>query len=56
MVQKEGRRGARLAEAEHGGAIAADEVSSSELAGNSFLTTPNKNKTPKMISATRRTR
>jgi len=46
-VQKEGRRGARLAEAEHGGAIAADEVSSSELAGISFPATPNRMTLPK---------
>ena len=44
------------AEADHGGTIAADEVSSSEIAGISFPATQNKNKTTTMTSATRRTR
>jgi len=44
------------AEADHGGGIAADEVSSSELAGISFPATRNKNKATTMTSATRRTR
>ena len=55
-IWMKGGRALAWAEADHGGAIAANEVSSSELTRISFPATPNKNKANTMTSATRQTR